>query len=100
MTNKRESDRSNAPIPILHSPFSILFAILKPIQLIFPMAKKGGKKSEVIDNPFAVTYALAFLLALSILALVSVTLNCSSRTVLIDSETGQVINGSGPVVTE
>lgn len=63
------------------------------------MAKKGGKQ-EVIDNPFAVTYALAFLLALSVLALVSVTLNCTAKTILIDSDTGEVINGSGSVVTE
>ena len=55
------------------------------------MVKKGGKP-EVIDNPFAVTYALAFLLALSVLALVSVTLNCSSKTIIVDSETGEVIS--------
>lgn len=55
------------------------------------MAKKGGQY-DFIEHPLAVTYSLALLLALSILALVAVTLNCTSKTVLIDSSTGEVIS--------
>jgi len=57
------------------------------------MAKKGGKKSqEVISGQYAITYSLALLLALSILALVAVTLNCNSKTILIDAQTGEVLS--------
>lgn len=55
------------------------------------MAKSGGKKNEVFDHPFVVTYALALLLVLSIVALVAVTLNCASKTVLIDTNSGSVV---------
>lgn len=55
------------------------------------MSKSGGKKSELLSHPYVVTYALALLLALSIVALIAVTLNCTSRTILIDTNSGEVV---------
>ena len=58
------------------------------------MPKKGGMLNPVMSHPYAVTYALSFLLTLSLLALIVVVVNCSNRTVLIDGNTGEVLSGS------
>lgn len=56
------------------------------------MAKKGGTQKEVLVHPLAVTYVLATLLVLSLVALVAVTMNCTNKAVFVDFETGEIIS--------